>query len=140
MPIYQLPAKPAIVDAIAAGQIMAVHERLTALALAQGYVLGDAGIAIHADGSVSIDAGRDPSADWEAFDPTEQTADEVSRVELRRQVRQALSALDADIERLGDGQGMTVAQARPILLRTDRVLAGLIRVLIDLNLIEREDE
>ena len=69
MPTYTLPAKIAIREAIDAGHVMIVHERLTAVAIQSGYVLGPGGIAIHADGSVTIDADRDPAADWEAFDP-----------------------------------------------------------------------
>lgn len=57
---------------------------------------------------------------------------------VRRQVHIALTTLDQDIERLGDGQAMTVAQLRPIVLRIARIERGLIQTLIDLSLIERD--
>lgn len=65
-------------------------------------------------------------------------AEDVAKRGLRRQVRLALTALDADIVALDGGGNLTVAQMRAMLSRTDRVLVGLIRVLIDLDLIERE--
>lgn len=66
-------------------------------------------------------------------------ADIAAKILLRRQVRQALTALDADIAALDGGGNLSATQMRAMLLRTDRVLVGLIRVLIDLALIEQED-
>jgi hypothetical protein len=69
----------------------------------------------------------------------EQEADaETARKDLRRQVRLALAALDADITTL-QTTSPTLAQLRPMVLRADRVLVGVIRALIDLDLIERND-
>jgi hypothetical protein len=63
---------------------------------------------------------------------------EAARKDMRRQVRLALTALDADIVTLNTGSP-TLAQMRPMLERTDRTIVGLIRALIDLRLIEQSD-
>lgn len=79
-------------------------------------------------------------ARWAANEREQHLADEAeaTRKDARRQIRAGLTALNADIATLAGTSGLTVAQMRPMLLRTNRALVGLVAILIDLNLIERE--
>lgn len=71
----------------------------------------------------------------------QQLAEEAAAAEkaLRRQIRQSLAALDADIDTLTNAPGsVTLATLRAMVLRTDRVAVGLIRAMVDLKLFEND--
>lgn len=128
MPVYQLAAKPAIAAAMAAG--LPVGDRLAATATAAGYVLGPGGIQVYRDGSVVIDADRDPSADWAAFDPvTMLTPAEVAAAQVRAEIDAALTQLDSDAQNLETLTTITLRNTQLGLARTNRSLAKLIRYL-----------
>ena len=74
-----------------------------------------------------------------ALTAQDEAAAEEERRTLRRQIRLALAALEADATRLEDtATALSAQQIRNHLARTDRVLVGLIRVLIDRALVEDE--
>lgn len=128
MPVYQLAAKPAIEAAVAAG--LPVGDRLAAVATAAGYVLGAGGIQVYRDGSVVIDADRDPSADWAVFDPvTMLTPAEVAASQVRAEIDAALTQLDSDAQNLETLTTITLRQTQLGLARMNRTLAKLIRYL-----------
>lgn len=141
MPIYHLPAKSAIVEAIAAGTIMAVHERLTALAITGGYVVGEGGIAIHADGSVTIDADRDPTADWLAWDPETPTPVEQERATRQEQAVAALATLKTNLEFLNAPStgNLTAAQVKTGFRDLTRIMIGVVEVLQDTGIVDSAD-
>jgi len=149
MPIYTLSARQEVSDAVAAG--LPVADRLIALAMTAGYVIGPGGVQVLTDGSVVIDADRDPTADWLSFNPAALTASETASANLRTQVIAYLetladneTALVAGIATLkGPTPPSTIAQLRPYVtnlaemtLDHNRGLERLIRVLIDRHVIE----
>lgn len=95
MPTFRLSAKPAIAAAIQAGGIIAVTERISTLVAGRGYVVGPNGMQVLADGSVTIEADRDPSADWAAFDPSVETATETADRTQREQAKALYAAVRA---------------------------------------------
>jgi hypothetical protein len=76
MPVYTLPSTPAMAAALASGRAREVADRVASFAAHRSYRIGAGGIQVHRDGAVTIDADRDPSADWAAFDPAVPTAAE----------------------------------------------------------------
>ena len=69
----------------------------------------------------------------------EQEIDAEAKRKIRRQARRGLALLDTDITRLADsGQGLTLAQARPIILRQARISRGIIEALVSLGLLEED--
>lgn len=128
MSVYHLIAKPAIAAGLAAG--LPVGDRLAAVAIAAGYVLGEGGIQVYADGSVVIDTDRDPSADWEAFDPvTMLTPAEIAANQVRAEIDAALTQLDSDAQNLETLTNITLRNTQLGFARTNRSLAKLIRYL-----------
>jgi hypothetical protein len=115
MPTYTLPKKPSIATAVAAGRAPLVSDRIAALATTKGYTVGEGGIQVHGDGSVTIDADRDPKADWAAFDPVTLTPEEAQEQTFLGTVRQWITALEA-------GGNLTVVQRRQLDLRLLRMI------------------
>lgn len=102
MPTYHLSPKPEIAAGLQLGY--PVGDRLAAVALAAGYVIGEGGIQVYRDGSVVIDCDRDPSADWATFDPlTMLTPDEVALNEVKQAVEDLLTTLAANETQLVAG-------------------------------------
>ena len=91
MPIYTLPAKPSVAASMRTHLL--APQRLESLVIRRGYVIGEGGIQVYADGSVTIDADRDPIADWEQFDPDAPTAAEAEERTKRNQSRTLYDAL-----------------------------------------------
>lgn len=135
-----------------------VMKRATALLAKKGFVLGPDGVMRGPFGGFIVDADRDPTADYLAWDPTAKSDAEVAQAQSldqqrtqRRQLRQALTILDANHTRLAANHTtlastttqLNAAQLRALLDDTTqacddnaRTLAGVIRALIDLQLIE----
>jgi hypothetical protein len=91
MTVYRLPPKPVVASALASG--VSVSSRLHDVAANAGYVVGPGGIQVFSDGSVDIDADRDLTADWLAWDPTVPTQAEQADAQLREAIRQARAGL-----------------------------------------------
>lgn len=133
MPTYELPAQPVVAAAIAQGK--PVFSRLLGRLAAQGYVVGEGGVQLYRDGRATIDADRDPAAEWAAFNPATPTAAETARAELRAQVIAHLLTLDANRTALGAGIATlkgptppgTVAALRPYVTQTAEMLLDVTR-------------
>jgi hypothetical protein len=95
MPVYHLSSKPAITAAVATGRAGIVAERVIAGLAQRGYVLGPGMVAVLADGSVEVDTDRDPTPDWELFDPSTPTAAETAEATRRQQFRDVHDLLRA---------------------------------------------
>jgi hypothetical protein len=115
MTTYTLAAKPAVETAVAEGRAVLILDRLAALAQQADYTIGPGGIQIHSDGSVTIDADRDPKADWAAFDPDAPTADEAQESSRLEQLR----ALETKLAGAGSA---TTAERRFLDLQVARSL------------------
>jgi predicted DNA-binding transcriptional regulator AlpA len=63
---------------------------------------------------------------------------EWQRAELRRQLKDSMEALDADIAIIQSGSNLNLRQVADMLGRTTTAVYNLVQVLIDRNLIERE--
>jgi len=133
MPTYTLAAKPEISEMVRAGYGDAVVRRIVALATRHGYVVTD-GPAVTREGAVILDADRDPSADWAAFDPSLPTAEEEAARAQAEQVRLARTRLS----QIATATTFTAAQRDAAIKDTARILNGVIGVLIDRALIERD--
>ena len=128
MTVYHLAAKPVISAAVAAG--LPVSDRLEAVILGAGYVIGEGGIQIAPDGSVSVDLDHDPSAQWALFDPlTMLTPDEVAANQVRAEIEAVITQLDSDAQNLETLTNINLRNTQLGLARTNRSLAKLIRYL-----------
>lgn len=63
----------------------------------------------------------------------------VQQVDRSRQAKLAIATLAANLTRLTDGQAMSAAQMRPMITDLTRITIGVIRVLQDHDLVERND-
>lgn len=90
---YRLPPKPALA-ALLADPATAPHVagRVEAWLRARGYAVPN-GLTVLADGSVALDADRDPSPEWAAFDPAPPTAAEAAEKGERDLVAATLARL-----------------------------------------------
>lgn len=110
MPVYHLPAKPEVAEAIAAGHD--VVGRLIEVAEGAGYVIGEGGIQGYPDGSVTIDADRDPTADWLAWDPAVPSQQEQEDAAVRAAIRAARDDLALIVERSQQGANLSQAEIK----------------------------
>ncbi len=133
MTVYALSNKPAVAAAVAAR--LPVAARLAATVAQAGYVIGLGGIQVYPDGSVTIDADRDPTAVWASFDPTTPTAQETGDATLQQQVRSALTDL-ATIQ--AQAPTATTAQVRSAIGRMAEIQVAAIKVLIQRGVLDKE--
>ncbi len=110
MPVYHLPARPEVTAAIAAG--IDIPGRLIEVAEAAGYVIGEGGLQVYPDGRVTIDADRDPTADWLAWDPTVPSQQEQQDAAVKAAIRAARADLALIVTRTNQAPNLTQAEIK----------------------------
>jgi len=133
MAVFDLSTKPSVAAAVEAH--LPVSSRLEATMAQAGYVIGSGGIQVYPDGSVTIDADRDPTAAWTSFDPTIPTARETGEATMRQQVRSALTDL-ATIQ--AQAPTATTAQMQSAIGKMAGIQAAAIKVLIQCGVLGEE--
>lgn len=130
MPVYQLPAKQAVADAVAAR--LPVADRLIALWTGQGNIIGPGGVQVYPDGSVTIDTNNDPTAAWNAWNPTILSPQEQAAVALKQKVQSARNQLQMIEDRTQpEDPNPTLGEVKQALRILSDILDDLIGVLLN---------
>jgi hypothetical protein len=86
--IYELPSKSEVTAYLAANKpIGALLDRVNGWLDNRGYVRGEMRTAIRGDGVIIVDTDRDPSQEWDEFDPMTP----IAQLDAARQRRQFLN-------------------------------------------------
>lgn len=132
MPIFNLPAKQEVADAYRDG--IDVTGRLIEVAEDAGYVIGDGSIQVYPDGSVVIDVDRDPTAAWNAWNPSIPSRSEVEEAALLKSIVDAVTELDqigdTALGATGPVSAAQLVQMRSAIGRLARIQEGTIKVLV----------